>query len=261
MNTRFSLSLIIGSFSLLLAGSCVSGKKITYYQNMQALEQEVAESKKSLEIKSNDLLTISVAAENLEAVQPFNLPVVGMPSTGDATRVSGQPQLQTYLVDGAGNIEFPVLGTIHVGGLNRQELSEMLEEKISAYVQNPIVNTRIANFQVTVLGEVNRPGTFSIPDEYLSLNKALGFAGDLTIYGKRTNVLIIRETEKGKIYQYVDLTDSNLLNSPFYYLQQNDVVYVEPNGAQKQGAAYNRNSSVYISIASILISLAILITK
>ena len=252
---------LLGLFLILLAGSCVSGKKITYYQNMDTLEQEATAAQKGLEIKPNDLLTISVAAENLESVQPFNLPVIGVPGSGNVTGVTGQPQLQTYLVDEEGKIEFPVLGTVHVEGLNRKELSEKLEEQITKYVQNPIVNVRIANFQVTVLGEVNRPGTFSIPDEYLSLNKALGFAGDLTIYGKRNNVLIIRETEEGKIYKYVDLTDSDLLNSPFYYLQQNDVVYVEPNAAQKQGAAYNRNSTVYISIASVLISLAILITK
>jgi polysaccharide export outer membrane protein len=259
MTLRHPLLYLFGI--LLLTASCVSGKKITYYQNMEAVEQEAAEARKGLEIKPNDLLTVSVAAENLQAVQPFNLPVIAMPSTGDATRMSGQPQLQTYLVDSEGNIEFPVLGTLNVQGMTRQQLSRFLEESISKYVQKPIVNVRIANFQVTVLGEVNNPGTFSVPDEYLSLNKALGFAKDLTIYGKRNNVLIIRETEEGKIYEYVDITDSNLLNSPFYYLQQNDVVYVEPNQAQKQGAAYNRNSSVYISIASVLISLAILITN
>lgn len=255
------LSLLFYVALIFSAGSCVSGKKITYYQNMQALEKEAAEAKKSLEIMPNDLLTISVSADNIESVQPFNLPVVGMPNVADPTRVSGQPQLQTYLVDSEGKIQFPVLGTLEVAGMTRQQLSETLEEKISAYVQNPIVNVRIANFQVTLLGEVNRPGTYSIPDEYLSLNKALGFAGDLTIYGKRDNVLIIRETKEGKIYKYVDLTDSNLLNSPFYYLQQNDVVYVEPNSAQKQAASYNRNAGVYISIASVLISLIVLITK
>lgn len=244
-----------------LISSCVSGKKITYFQNMEELQQEADNLKQSIEIKTNDMLTIIVSAENPESVQPFNLPVVSKPATGEVTMIGGQQQLQTYLVDSEGNIEFPVLGTVNVKGLNRQELSELLEKRISKYVQNPIVNVRIANFQVTVLGEVNRPGTFSIPDENLSLNKALGFAGDLTIYGKRDNVLIIREGNEGKSYEYVDLTNSDLLNSPYYYLKQNDVVYVEPNYAQKQAAAYNRNSSVYISIASIIISLAILFTN
>lgn len=248
-------------FSFFALTSCVSGKKITYFQNMQNLQKEVDDLKQNIEIKKNDLLIIIVSAENAESVKPFNLQVVSTPDTGEVTQVSGQQQLQTYLVDSEGNIEFPVLGTINVAGLSRKELSELLENRISKYVKNPIVNVRIANFQVTILGEVNRPGTFSIPEENLSLSKALGFAGDLTIYGKRNNVLIIREGEEGKTYEYIDLTKSDFLNSPYYYLEQNDVVYVEPNYAQKQAAAYNRNSSVYISIASIIISLAILFTN
>lgn len=249
--------------SLFLLTSCISGKNITYYQqkDKQAIEKEAAASINSLEIKPNDLLTISVAAKNLEGVQPFNLPVIGMPSVGDPTRVRGEPQLQTYLVDGDGNIKFPVLGTVKASGLTRQELATALEEKIALYVQEPIINIRIANFQITVLGEVNRPGTFSIPDEYLSLNKALGFAGDLTEYGQRKNVMLIREEGGKRTYTYLDLTDADLLNSPQYYLQQNDVLYVEPNAAQKQAGAYNRNATVYISIASVLISLAILLTN
>lgn len=258
---KFRFPLLLGVLILFTASSCVSGKKITYYQNMEALGKEVDAAKNSLKIKSNDLLTINVAAENLESVQPFNLPVVAMGGGNDPLKASGTSQLQTYLVDSEGNIEFPLLGTVAVQGLNRTELSDKLQQEISKYVQNPIVNVRITNFQVTVLGEVARPGTFSIPDEQLSLNKALGLAGDLTIYGKRDNVLVIREADGKKTYEYLDLTDSNTLNSDFYYLQQNDVVYVEPNNAQKQGAAYNRNASVYISIASVLISLMILITK
>ena len=175
--------------------------------------------------------------------------------------VNGRQQLQTYLVDSDGNIEFPVLGTVNVAGLNRQQLATKLKTEITEYVQDPIVNVRIVNFQVSVLGEVARPGTFDIRDEYLSLPKALGFAGDLTIYGRRNNVLVMREDNGKKIHEYLDLTDPNVINSPFYYLQQNDVVYVEPNGAQMQSASYNRNAGVYISIASVLISLAVLITN
>ena len=261
MKFRIPLPLLSGIFAALFSASCVSGKKITYYQNMETLELEAQAAKAGLEIKPNDLLVISVAAENVESVQPFNLPVIGMPSTGDATRVGGQPQLQTYLVNNEGEIQFPVLGTLDVAGLTRRQLSELLEEKISKYVQNPIVNTRIANFQVTVLGEVNQPGTFSIPDEYLSLNKALGFAGDLTIYGKRKNVLIIRETEEGKIYKYVDLTDASLLNSPYYYLQQNDVVYVEPTTSKRQSRSLLGTATQYLSIASVITSLILVFTR
>lgn len=258
---KLKMKFLMGAMILCSLSSCISGKKITYFQDLDQLNLDVETAKSSLRIKPDDLLTISVAARNIESVQVFNLPVIGMPSQGDPTRVGGTPQLQTFLVDSEGNIEFPILGKVHVLGLNRQELSALLKEKIEPYVENPIVNVRIVNFQVTVLGEVNQPGTYSIPDEYLSLNKALGFAGDLTIYGKRENVLIIREENGEKTYNYLDLTSSSSLQSPFYYLQQNDVVYVEPNNAQKQSAAYNRNASVYISIASVLISLAILITR
>jgi len=254
---------LLAILSLLFLNSCVSGKKITYFQNMEQLQQLAEASKTGLSIKSNDLLTISVSAYNMEAAQPFNLPVVGVATGGgDAgLRVGGTPQLQPFLVDSDGNIEFPQLGTIKVAGMNRQELSGKLKTLISEYVKEPIVNVRIVNFQVSVLGEVNRPGTFSVPDEYLSLPKALGLAGDMSIYGQRENVLVVREENGQKNYAYLDLTDAKVMNSPYYYLKQNDVVYVEPNNAQKQGAGYNRNATVYISIASVLISLAILITR
>ena len=259
MKNNLPLPLIGFLLSLLVTSSCVSRKEMAYFQNMEELDSAIDASKTSLEIQPNDLLTITVSAANIEAVQPFNLPVTSAPSL--AGGMSGRVELQTYLVDSDGNIEFPVLGTVHVAGLTRQQLVEKLKEMISKYVQNPIVNIKIINFQVTVLGEVTRPGTFTVPDERISLSKALGLAGDLTIYGRRDNVLIIRETGDEEQYAYVDLTDSDLLNSPYYYLHQNDVVIVEPNSAQLQGASYNRNASVYISIASVLISLIVVIAR
>lgn len=257
MNLRL---LFLGLLVLFTTASCVSRKKIAYFQDMSEMESAIDASKTALKIQPNDMLTITVSAANMEAVQPFNLPVTTAPRLGGNT-VNGNYQLQSYLVDSDGNIEFPLLGSIHVAGKTRQELLDHLKKEISNYVQDPIINIQLINFQVTVLGEVNRPGTFTVPDERLSLSKALGLAGDLTIYGRRDNVLIIRETGETKEYKYVDLTDSALLNSEFYYLQQNDVVYVEPNSAQMQGASYNRNASVYISIASVLISLIIVIVR
>ena len=253
--------LLLALLVLLTVSSCVSRKEIAYFQDMSEMESAVDASKTALKIQPNDMLTITVSAANMEAVQPFNLPLTTAPRLGGNGTVSGNMQLQTYLVDSEGNIEYPLLGTIHIAGKTRQELLAYLKEEISAYVQDPIINIQIVNFQVTVLGEVNRPGTFTVPDERLSLTKALGLAGDLTIYGRRDNVLVIRETGETKEYKYVDLTDSDLLNSDFYYLQQNDVVYVEPNSAQMQGASYNRNASVYISIASVLISLIVVIAR
>ncbi|TBW30130.1 polysaccharide biosynthesis/export family protein [Gramella sp. KN1008] len=261
---KFFRSVITIVLITVLTSSCVSRKEIVYFQGLEEAGDVLDENiNTSLEIKPNDLLTISVSAPEQEAALPFNLPVIGVPQGGmqGELTVGGRQQMQTYLVDSEGNIEFPVLGTTKVTGLNRQQLAAKLKSQISEYVQDPIVNVRIVNFQVSVLGEVNRPGTFDVKDEYLSLPKALGLAGDLSIYGRRDNVLVMREQNGKKIHAYLDLTRPEVINSPFYYLQQNDVVYVEPNGAQRQSASYNRNAGVYISIASVLISLAVLITN
>lgn len=260
MNYSFHPRIVLILLSILLVTSCVSRKDVVYFQDMENLNSSVDEARSQLKIQTNDLLTITVSAAELEAVQPFNLPVISAPRLGEGS-ISGNLQMQTYLVDSDGNIEFPVLGSVHVAGLTRQELTSKMEVKVSDYVQNPIINIKITNFQVTILGEVQQPGTFTIPDERISLTKALGLAGDLTIYGRRDNVLVIRETDDSKRYEYLNLTESEVLNSPFYYLKQNDVVYVEPNAAQIQGASYNRNASVYISIASVLISLIIVIIR
>ncbi|UAB84818.1 polysaccharide biosynthesis/export family protein [Zunongwangia sp. SCSIO 43204] len=258
---KFRSFITMVCFALLT--SCVSREDIVYFNNAESLD--IASNKVSydaLKIKPNDQLNITVSADEVEAAMPFNLPFVGKSLGGADSGLNVTNALQSYLVNSDGEIQFPVIGTIEVAGLNRKELSIFLEKKISEFIKNPIVNVRISNFQITVLGEVARPGTFSVSDEYLSLPKALGLAGDLTIYGKRKNVLIIRELENGdKQHAYLDLTDSNFINSPYYYLQQNDVVYVEPNAPQIQSSSYNRNASVYISIASVLVSLAVLITR
>ncbi|MEO2072889.1 MAG: polysaccharide biosynthesis/export family protein [Zunongwangia sp.] len=262
----FKFKFILCLFFLAFLSSCVSREEMVYFQNLDQLKVEDGSSSiyENLEIKPNDQLSITVSAEEIEAAMPFNLPYIGnvMGSQMGEVRISGTPALQSYLVNADGEIQFPILGSVKVAGLNRKELSLKLQKEISEYIQNPIVIVRISNFQVTVLGEVRQPGTFPVTDEYLSLPKALGLAGDMTIYGKRKNVLVVRETENGdKKHAYLDLTDADIVNSPFYYLQQNDVVYVEPNGPQLQSASYNRNASVYISIASVLVSLAVLITR
>ena len=257
------LQLLLITCLLVFLNSCVSRKDIVYFQDLDKV-QPTATDVPNLVIKPNDLLTISVAAPEQAAAMPFNLPVVGIPESNSSSldlSVAGRQQMQTYLVDSDGNIDFPVLGTLHVEGFSTRELSLKLKQQIAAYVQDPIVNIRIVNFEVSVLGEVTRPGTFEIRDEYLTLPKALGLAGDLTIYGERNNILVMREENGTKTHAYLDLTKADVINSPYYYLKQNDVVYVEPNGAQRQSASYNRNAGVYISIASVLISLIVLITK
>lgn len=212
-------------------------------------------------IVPSDLLIITVSSFDMEAVLPFNLLMPARNMEQQTGANSRNRDMQGYLVSAEGTIEFPVLGTMEVAGLTRSELIKKLKEDISKYVKDPIVNVTISNYKVTVLGEVNQPGTFTIPDERITLLEAIGRAGDLTIYGKRENILILREKDGVKEYKKIDITKSEFLDSDYYYLKQNDVVYVEPNNAQVNAAAYNRNSSVYISIASVLISLILLISR
>lgn len=260
-------NLIYLSILIVLLSSCGASKsEIVYFQGLNQKGEILNSSElRNLKIKSNDQLSITVSAAEQSAAAPFNLTVMGMNSAGGAVgggiQFGGNQQmLQSYLVDNDGNIEFPILGTLEVAGLSRQELQSALKIKISEYVQNPIVNVRILNFQVSVLGEVRAPGTYDIKDEYLTIPQALGLAGDLTIYAERSNILIIRQEKNKKAYEYLDLRDPSILNSPYYTLQQNDVVYVEPK-SNYINSAYTRNSQVYVSVLSALISLSILITR
>lgn len=242
---------------VLLVFSCGTRKELVYFQDEPLTDQlEISTKKFELTYKTNDILTIDVSALDPDAVRPFNLTVVNYDINANVLNAglnaNGAALRQTYLVDVDGNIEFPVLGTVKVAGLTRIQTTEMLKQRISEYVKDPIVNIRLINFTVTVLGEVNRPGTYTIQDERISLNEALGLAGDLTIYGKRNNVFLIREIGGEKKYAKYDLTSVNVVNSPVYYLEQNDVVYVEPNNARIKTSSFNPNTAVLISAISTL---------
>ena len=171
---------------------------------------------------------IIVSAEDPEIAAPFNLKTY---TTVNPTKqdVAGAQTTQLYLVDANGFIDFPILGRLKVSGMARSQVVQLLQDKISAYIKNPIINLRIMNFKISVQGEVTLPGTYTISSERVTLIEALSMAKDLTIYGKRDNILIIREIDGVKTYNRVDITKADFMNSPFYYLAQNDVVYVEPN--------------------------------
>ncbi|MDG5491665.1 polysaccharide biosynthesis/export family protein [Psychroserpens sp. SPM9] len=235
-------------FTLVILSSCGSRKNIVYFQDEPITNQSLSEldNNYQLRYKPNDILTIDVAAEVAESVAAFNLPAVAY-NTNSTTSAQTQVLRQTYLIDPDGNIEFPVLGTVKMEGLTRVEATEMLKEKISVYVKEFIVNIRLVNFTISVMGEVNRPGTYTVEGERISLVQALGLAGDLTIYGKRNNVFLIREIDGKKKYAKYDLTSINVVNSPVYYLSQNDIIYVEPNDAKVKTSSYNPNTGVLIS--------------
>lgn len=250
------LSLIL----IILASSCASKKDIVYFQDKPYVEGQIESTPVELTYKPDDILTINVSAADPTAVKPFNLSLVA--ANNDVTSVSGGTRLQTYLVDYNGNIEFPILGTIHIAGMTRIEATELLKTRISEYAKDPIINIRLVNFRITVIGEVKNPGTYTVDNERLSLIEALGLASDLTIYGKRKNVLLIREVEGVKKFAKIDLTSINAVNSPLYYLQQNDVIVVEPNNARIRAANYNQNNSVLISaIGTLTTIVAIFLIK
>jgi polysaccharide export outer membrane protein len=258
MSSNFSLKKISLFIICLLFFSCASRKEIVYYQDIDGVAFKEKSNSYEIKIQPDDLLMIIVSAEDPEIAAPFNLKsyTAVNPSKQD---VAGSQVTQLYLVDASGFIDFPILGRIKVSGMARSQLVQLLQDKISVFIKNPIINLRIMNFKVSVQGEVTVPGTYTIASERITLIEALSMAKDLTIYGKRNNLLIIREIDGVKTYNRVDITKSDFMNSPFYYLAQNDVVYVEPNKNKVNGSAVGPNTGVIISITSLLITLITLI--
>ena len=191
---------------------------------------------------------------------PFNLPAVAFSASTNS--LIGQPQQLTYLIDSKGEIDFPVLGKLKIGGSTREEVIRMFKVRLAPdYVKDPTINIRISNFKITVQGDVSRPGTFNIPNERVSILDAIGLAGDLNISGKRDNVLVIREEGAVKKEYRVNLLSKKTYTSPVFYLQQNDIVYVEHNYARIQSASSNSNTGLFISITGTLIAIVTLLTR
>lgn len=215
-------------------------------------------------IMPKDLLTIVVSCTSPELALPFNLTVASPYSQGTSSSnnyITSQPTLQTYLVSNGGTVDFPVLGELKLGGLTKNEAEQLIVEKLKPYIkETPIVTVRMVNYKISVLGEVARPGTFTINNEKVNLLEALAMAGDMTVYGLRDNVKLIREDAAGK-QQIVtlDLNQSETLLSPYYWLQQNDIIYVTPNKAKARNSDIGNSTSLWFSATSILVSLASLL--
>jgi polysaccharide export outer membrane protein len=259
MRYFFSVKKTISFLFVLLLFSCASRKDSVYYQNIDSLPAQEKPNSYEIKIQPDDLLLIIVSADDPETAIPFNLSTVSVPSAVNVNASRGQEMMQSYLVDAGGTIDFPVLGKLKVSGLSRTELMQLLEGKIAPYIKNPIINLRLMNFKVSVQGEVTLPGTYPVASDRITLIEALTMAKDLTIYGKRDNILVIREVDGVKSYNRVDITKADFIHSPFYYLAQNDVVYVEPNKTRINGAAVGANTGVIISITSLLITVITLI--
>lgn len=249
-------------FLILMLYSCASPKDVLLFQDIDSLEEYSITQRNNPTIREDDLLIITVSAPDMETVRPYNLMIETRPSYANANLgLSNNSQQQAYLVDSNGYIELPILGRQHVAGKTRAQLVDQLRNLILKDIKDPIVNVRIVNYKVTVLGEVNRPGSYTIDGERITLPEALGLAGDMTIYGKRKNVIVLREVDGKRTHETIDLTTIASLNSEYYYLKQNDVVYVSPNSAQIQSSKFNRNASVYVSVVSLLVSVLVLVFK
>lgn len=245
--------------TVLALGSCRSVKDIVYfdgYGNNDSLTvmdiiQEKAEYAPLIE--PDDELSIIVSAENVTTVAPFNLPAINVKDAQTVDLVASG-QLQTYIVDSDGEITFPVFGRLKIAGMTRKGAEDYLQGLISKYVINPIVTINILNGKISIIGDVNSPGTKYLNRERLTILDAIAMAGDISIQGNRTNVLLIREEGGKRNFYRIDLTNPDIFTKPYYYVKKNDVIYVEPNKERQQMARYNSQKQTNISIISTTLS-------
>ena len=234
--------------------ACKTPKDVIYFQGIDDLSEDklaqLSTQSYSTKITNDDLLSITVSAWDPTVVTPFNPPVYAFASQGEEPIVASEA-MYNYLVDKEGNIKFPVIGTVHVAGLTKTEISAKLESLISKYVDNPLVNVQLLNFKITLMGDFNRPGTYSVKNDRVSILDAIGMAGDLQMTAKRTNIMVIRENNGKKEVHRMDITSPDIFESPCFYLRQNDVVYVEPIERKLKTRS---SSSQNLSIASSIIS-------
>ena len=248
---------------ILLLTACQSYKKVPYLQDAEVvLYSNQSEQLYDAKIMPKDLLTIVVSCTSPELAAPFNL-TIASPSNLSIQYTTTQPVLQQYLVDNEGKISFPVLGALTVGGLTKKQAEQLIVDKLKPYMkENPIVTVRMVNYKISVIGEVARPGTFTISNEKVNLLEALAMAGDMTVYGLRDNVKLIREDANGK-QQIVtlDLNNAETILSPYYWLQQNDIVYITPNKAKARNSDVGNSTSLWFSATSILVSVVSLLVN
>ncbi len=243
--------------------SCSSSKKVVYFQDLQdtsKISSQIINEAYEVKIQPDDILEIIVSSLNPEATAPFNLgsaittnySSAGTPITG--SNVTTNNNFAGYLVDKQGRIDFPVLGKMKVDGYTTIQLKDTLEHKLDTFLSNPIVNIRLLNYKITVLGEVTHPAAYTIPSERLTVIDAIGMAGDLTIFGKRENIMVIREESGQRKFVRLNLNSSDIFKSPYFYLKQNDIVYVEPNKAKiaTSGPLSLQKISLVVSILSLL---------
>ncbi len=262
MRNRFLFLFLV----LISIFSCKVPENVVYFQNSSNLESISSTNSFTPVFKVDDIVSIQVSAADMDAARPFNLMQGSTISTslgenGAGTQASGGVE-PTYLIDEEGNIDFPVLGKLKIAGLTRIQVKEMIKEKLKIYINDPIVSVRLKNFKFTVIGEVSNPGAYTIPNERVTVIEALGMAGDMTIKGKRGNVMVIRENDGVNTYHRLDLTSKSIFDSPVYYLAQNDVLYIEPNDSRMRESRTRSNIlGIILSIVGVAISTVALVIR
>jgi len=250
---------ISSAIILLTTASCVSSRKVAYFYNVKDTTFADRDANTAVPIQKNDILSVIISSANAQASEMFNQTTNG---SGRSTTVTGTyTEVGGYLVNSDGTIQLPVIGSVQAAGLTELELKDnitnlLLSKKL---LVDPVVEIRFLNYEVTVLGEVAKPTVITVPSERITLLKALGLAGDLTIYGRRDNVLLIRDENGKRITRHIDLNSSDFFNSKYYYLQPNDVVYVEPNKARV--AASGRSQMLLPVIISSLSVIAVVLDR
>ncbi len=252
-------------FAVAALVSCTSYKNVPYMQDIEAVNRAVQqETPYDARIMPKDLLTITVNTSDPQASAPFNLTTqTPLNAASSNINTTSQPALQQYLVDNGGDIDFPVIGRLKVGGLTKNEAEELIKGKLVPYLkETPIVTVRMTNYKISVIGEVNKPGTFTVSNEKVNVLEALAMAGDMTVYGIRDNVKLIREDASGK-QQIIplNLNQADIVLSPYYYLQQNDIIYVTPNKTKAKNSDIGNSTTLWFSATSILVSIASLIVN
>lgn len=245
--------------------SCAVPKNIAYFQNRLVDQPEQIDKHGGIVIQPKDMLSIVVSSKNPELVVIFNLPVISYQAGSEVVTSSYNQRLMGYVVDNEGFIDFPVLGKLKVSGLTRWELSETIKKKLieEGYLTDCVVTVEFMNFKVSVIGEVNAPGTYIIEGDKVTVLQAISLAKDLTIFGQRENVTVIRESDGERTMYQINLCDVSMFNSPAYYLQQNDIVYVEPSEIKARQSTTDdkglRMTSILVSGGSLLVSIATMI--
>lgn len=264
MSSKKNVILILWA-AILLVSSCAAPVNIAYFQNKQVNEPESIDKHAGIVIQPKDMLSIVVSSRNPELVAMFNLPVVSYQAGSEIVSTGYSQRLMGYVVDNDGFIDFPVLGPIKVSGLTRWELSELIKGRLldDQLLSDAVVTVEFMNFKVSVIGEVNSPGTYTVEGDKVTILQAISLARDLTIFGLRENVSVIREKDGERTIYEVNLCDVDLFKSPAYYLQQNDIVYVQPSDIKARQSTTDdkalRMTSIMVSSGSLLVSIATLI--